>query len=385
LKPYKQFSILPTECFFQIKFLLELQNKGDIMLDNVQAIVLAGGISERFHTGKTKLLEKICGTEMILYPINLLKSLQVPTTLVVGYQHERIKQTVLLQHPQITFTLQHDPLGTGHAIQITSPIWSHDHILIMHGDIPLITPDIINKLYRKHTKADADISFVTAHVDSNNSQQSRVVIDNQKITIMEDANAEIDETHCCISAGIYLAKRSFLEKYISQLSKNETTGEFYLPELVQIASEHLCKIVTTQVSFDIVRSVETLADLWAIEHISRSKLLQHWMDHGVRFANTLNVVIDETVHIEPGCFIGAGAILTGKTLIKKGSTIGAYSQIENSIVEDATNVPSHVIINNTTITRHTTLQPFTQYQGNAFNPATNFMMNSHKKTDTTQV
>lgn len=354
------------------------------MLDNVQAIVLAGGISERFHTGKTKLLEKICGTEMILYPINLLKSLHIPTTLVVGYQHERIKQIVQSKHPHITFALQQDPLGTGHAIQITHHIWSQDHILIMNGDIPLVTPDIINKLYRKHTKSDADISFVTAHVEADNHQYSRVVIDNQKIKIMDESNPEIDTSHCCISAGIYLAKRSFLEKHITQLTKDDTTGEYYLPELVQIASEHQCKIVTTQVAFDIVRSVETLADLWAIEHISRSKLLQHWMNHGVRFANTLNVVVDETVHIEPGCFIGAGAILTGSTFIQKGCTIGAYSQIDNSIIEDGTSIPSHIMISNAFITRQTSLQPFTQHKGNTTEPIAGIVFAELKKQEGAQ-
>lgn len=354
------------------------------MLENVQAIVLAGGISERFHTGKTKLLEKICGTEMIVYPINLLKSLHIPTTLVVGYQHERIKQTIQTKHPNITFVLQQDPLGTGHAAQITSHIWSQDHILIMNGDIPLLTPDVINKLYRKHTKSDADISFVTAHVDADSNQYSRVVIDNQKIKIMEESDPEIDSSHCCISAGIYLAKRSFLEKHIHQLTKDESSGEFYLPELVQIASEHQCKIITAQVSFDIVRSVETLADLWAIEHISRAKLLQHWMDHGVRFANTLNVIIDSSVHIEPGCYIGTGAILTGSTYIQKGCTIGAYSQIENSIIEDGTNIPPHTIITNALITKKTTLQPFTEYKSNTSDTVSGIIFADLKKTETLQ-
>ncbi|MBP9765193.1 NTP transferase domain-containing protein [Candidatus Babeliales bacterium] len=351
------------------------------MLENVQAIVLAGGISERFHTGKTKLLEKICGTEMIIYPVNLLKSLHIPTTLVVGYQHERIKQTVTAKHPSVTFILQHEPLGTGHALQITKHIWSHDHVLIMHGDIPLLTPDIINKLYRKHTKSDADISFVTAHVESDTHQYSRVVIDNQKIKVMDESDPEIDPSHCCISAGVYLAKRSFLEKYINQLSKDETTGEYYLPQLVQIASEHQCKIVTSQVSFDIVRSVETLADLWAIEHIRRAKLLQHWMDHGVRFANTLNVIIDETVTIEPGCFIGTGAILTGNTIIKKGSQIGAYTQIDNSLIEDSSVIPSYMMIMNATITRYATLQPFTLYKGNTPDLTSTILFNEQKKQD----
>jgi bifunctional UDP-N-acetylglucosamine pyrophosphorylase/glucosamine-1-phosphate N-acetyltransferase len=334
------------------------------MLENIQAIILAGGISERFHTGKTKLIEKICGTELILYPIRLLKNLEIPTTVVIGYQYELIKNIIQKKDLSCNFILQNEPLGTGHALQITQNIWSRDHVLVMHGDIPLLTADVINKLYRKHTKFDADISFITAHVDNTHNKESRVIINNNKIELSDETNTEIDPSHCCISAGVYLIKRSFLEQNINSLTKDEATGESFLQELVQIASEQQAKIVTQQVGFDLIRSVETLADLWAIEHICRSKILQYWMDHGVRFANTLNIIIEETVKIEPGSFIDTGVILTGSTNIKKGSQIGAYTQIKDSIIEDNTTIPSHMIISNATITKYTTLQSFTEYQGN---------------------
>jgi len=350
------------------------------MLNNVQAIILAGGISERFQTGKTKLLEKICGTEMILYPINLLKSLDIPTTIVIGFQNQQIKQIVQNKFQQINFILQHEPLGTGHATQITQSIWSQDHILLMNGDIPLLTPDIINKLYRKHTKSDADISFITAHAESYANQDSHIVIDKNQIKVVEQSTKELNASHCCISAGIYLAKRSFLEKYIQQLTKNETTKEYCLPELVQIASDNNCKIITTQVSFDIVRSVETISDLWAIELIRRSKLLQYWMDHGVRFANTFNIVIDETVSIEPGCFIGAGVILTGSTIIQKNCSIGAYTQIENSTIEHGCSIPSNMIISNITIHSKNLLQPFSLVN-NSTNTITNTLFTGARKTE----
>lgn len=333
------------------------------MLENMQAIILAGGISERFHTGKTKLIEKICGTELILYPIRLLKNLEIPTTIVIGYQNEQIKNIIQKKDFYPSFILQHEPLGTGHALQISQHIWSHDHILVMHADIPLLTPDIINKLYRKHIKFDADISFITAHVDNLFNQESRVIINNNQIKLSEENDSEIDPSHCCISAGIYLVKRSFLEKNISSLTKDETTGETFLQELVQIASEQQAKIITQQVSFDVIRSVETLADLWAIEHICRSKILQHWMDRGVRFANTLNVIIEENVKIEPGSFIDTGVILTGQTFIKKGSYIGAYTQIKDSIIEDNSIIPPQMIITNAIITKYTELKSFTDFQG----------------------
>lgn len=335
------------------------------MLQNVQAIILAGGISERFQTGKTKFIEKICGTEMILYPINLLKSLDIPTTLVIGQQPEQLKKIVVDHDATVNFVQQNQALGTGHATQLTKSVWNQDHILIMNGDIPLVTPDIINKLYRKHIKMDADISFITAHtMEIDSTKYSRVIIDNNQLKVMEEPTAEIDESNqCCISAGIYLAKRNFLEKHIDKISKNLSTGEYYLPELIHIASKNNCKIITTQVSLDIVRSIDTLADLWAVEHIKRSQLLEHWMNHGVRFANTFTVQLDNAVHLQPGSHISSGVMLLGNTTIKKSVTIGAYSQIENSIIEEGVIIPAHIIITNSIITKSMNLKPFTHIDG----------------------
>lgn len=335
------------------------------MLQNLQAIILAGGISERFQTGKTKFLEKICGTEMILYPIDLLHALHLSTTVVVGSQADKIKKIVTSKYPQVDFVVQDQPLGSGHAAQLTKPVWQRNHILIMNGDIPLISPDIINKLYRKHTKMDADISFITAHaIDVDNSQHSRLIIDNNQMKVMEEpTEAAAESSQCCISAGIYLAKRSFLEQHISKITQNTSTNEYYLPELIQIASQNSCKIVTTQVSLDVVRSVETLADLWAVEHIKRSELLQHWMDHGVRFANTLTTQLDLTVRIQPGSYIHPGVLLIGDTTIKKNALIGAYSRIENSIIEEDVNIPPYTVISNSIITKSMVLKPFTTIEG----------------------
>ena len=338
------------------------------MLKNLQAIVLAGGISKQFQTGKTKLLEKICGTELILYPVHLLKALNIPITIVTGIQHEQIQKTVKKICSDVSFVLQEAPMGTGHAALLTKNLWKEDNILLMNADIPLITPDIINKLYRQHVKTDADISFITAHgEDLDTTKYARVVIQNNKIQVSAEPITDQTETanQCCVSAGIYIAKKSFLNAHINKLSKHEKTGKFYLPELVKIASDHHCKIITTSVSFEIVRSVDTLADLWTIEHIKRSQLLLYWMNNGVRFANTLNVLIDDTVILEQGCYIGSGAILLGHTHIKAHSNIGAFSQIEDSIIETNSIIPPYTIIQQSIITQANQLQPFSFINQNA--------------------
>ncbi|MDP3788734.1 MAG: NTP transferase domain-containing protein [Candidatus Chromulinivorax sp.] len=333
------------------------------MPENLQAILLAGGTSIRFNTEKTKLTEKICGKEMIVYPLDLLQRMNIPTTMVVGFQKEKVLE-VLTTHniKNITIATQNEQLGTGHAVAVSQPFWNKDHILIINGDIPLMTSEVIQKLYNKHIKTDADISFATAHsLDEANDSYCRIVINDNKIRVIERRDDNLDmEAQCCVSAGIYIMKKDFLEAHIHKLSKSNITGEFYLPELIQIASNHNCKIVTTPISFDVARGVNTLAELWVVEHIKRSQLISYWMNHGVRFAISLNVMIDCDVVIEPGVYIGSAAHLLGKTIIKKNANIGAFAYIKNSVIEENAKIKSHTVIIKSTIEAYEVVPPFTQ-------------------------
>ena len=289
--------------------------------------------------------------------------MNIPTTLVVGFQKEKIIETLTHHHIEnITIAVQEEQLGTGHAVASSRTFWNKDHILVMNGDIPLMTADVIQKLYNKHIKTDADISFATAHsLEEANDSYCRIVINDNKIRVIERRDEHIDmEAQCCISVGIYIMKKAFLEQHIDKLSASRFTGEYYLPELIQIASNENCKIITTPISFDLARGVNTLAELWVVEHIKRSQLISYWMNHGVRFAISLNVMIDCDVVLEPGVYIGSGVHLLGKTIVKKDANIGAFAYIKNSIIEQHAKIKSHTVILDAIIAENELVPPFTQ-------------------------
>lgn len=333
------------------------------MPENLQAILLAGGKSMRFNTGRSKLIEKICGKEMILYPINLLQRMNIPITMVVGFQKDKILDT-LSHHTikNVSIIEQREQLGTGHAVAITKEVWNKEHILIINGDIPLMTADVIQKLYNKHVKNDADISFVTSHsLDEVGDSYCRVVINDNKINVIERRDEHLDmESQCCISVGIYIMKRTFLQAHIDKLSKSSFTDEYYLPELIQIASDQGCKIITTPVAFDLARGVNTLAELWVVEHIKRSQIISYWMNNGVRFASTLNVIVDSDVILEPGVIIGSGAHILGKSIIKRNTNIGAFAYIKHSVIEQNAKIKSHTVIIRSTVGQDAIVNSFTQ-------------------------
>ncbi len=336
------------------------------MSTNLQAIILAAGKSTRFNTGNTKLLEPICGLPMILYSIKLFEQLHIPITMVVGYQKDLVRETVnKYQTEEIHFVTQKEKCGTGHAILCARDSWQEEHILIINGDVPLVTKTIIESLYKKHRETNAAISFVTAHADPSSAAYGKVIQNENGIKIVEARNFEGDSSqHCCINAGIYIVTKEFLEKNITEIERNEKSKEFYLTDLIKIASDKGYTVSTVSAPFDRIRGINTFQELWATEQIKRSELIKYWMNRGVRFFVAQNVHIDLDVTIGSGSYIGCGVHLLNGTKIGQNCTINAFSSLDKTKIADNVTIDSHCIIKDAIINQGAQVGPFAHIRSN---------------------
>lgn len=325
----------------------------------MQAVVLAAGRSARFKTKKTKQLSNICGQPMILYSLDVLNKLDIPSLLVLGLNGEDVKQEVEKRDfANIDFVVQSEQLGSGHAVQKTTEKWHHDHILILKGDIPLITTELIEFLYEKHTSKNATVSFLTSYVLEPNGY-GRVIEENGSVSIIDEASCKGDQCSVNrINAGIYLVERTFLQEHIDCLEKNDQTGEIPIADIVRIASQEGKAVQAITVPHDNVREVNTLEDLWKVQQIKRSELISAWMAKGVRFELAQNVYIELGVTIEEGTFIGTGVHLLGNTHIGKDCTINAFTILENVTVGDNSIIHSHSVVQDATLATGVDIGPF---------------------------
>lgn len=334
------------------------------MLNNLQAIVLAAGQSKRLQSGSTKLIETICGRELVLYPTILLEKMGIPTIAVVGFQKEAVMSVIERQHNnRIQFVVQEEQHGKGHALWCSRDYWSKDHLLILSADIPLITQEIIETLYTQHINTNAAISFVMAHnSDPSSASYGRVVKTQHGIHIEQEFDGDMHE-HCCINAGIYIVSKEFISQHINEIDHNERTKEFFITDLIKIASDTNRTITTISAPFDQIRGIDTYQELWAAEQVKRSEIVKYWMLQGVRFFTPHAVHVDIDVEIEPGTFIGAGVHLFNGTRIGRNCTIEAFSMIRNSIIADKSTIFSHSVVTDSTIGTNTQVGPFAFLNG----------------------
>lgn len=329
----------------------------------VQAVVLAAGSSSRFKTSKTKLCFALCGQELVAYPVKLLASMHIPVTCIIGYQKENVV-AALSRHAinNLSFVEQLEPRGTGHALACARPFFGAEHILVMNGDMPLLTTEIVENLIHDHLESCSTVSFVISQsADPSADSYGRIVQKEGSFQIIEarDYTGNRD-SNPFVNAGIYLFKTSFLEKALDLIQPSSKTGEIYITELIRLASSMGEKVSTSIAPFDSIRGINTLRELWAAEHIKRSDLITHWMDQGVRFIAAQNVYLDFDVVLGADTVVAPGCILLQGTTIGSGCYLGAYSCITNSVIHDQTIIHPHSVIADSTIHAHSKIGPFAQ-------------------------
>lgn len=326
--------------------------------NNIQAIILAAGKASRFNTSKTKLSFPICGKEMILYPIETLKTLNIDITLVLGFQSEIIEKILKDNNQNVKIVIQEEALGTGHAVLCSKPEWKAENILILNGDMPLANQEIINNLITKHKNSNATITFAISNNNDPATTYGRIIKKDNKIEIVEFKDFKGDANiNSWVNAGIYLIKKDFLEEYISKILLNKH-NEIYITDLIKTASDSGHKVETISANFDHIRGVNTLKELWAAEQIKRAEIISMHMENGVRFIAPQVVHIDHGVKIGTDSIIGAGVLLRKGTKIGQNCSIDAFCVIDNAIIENNVSIFSHCNISNSTIMDNSQIGPF---------------------------
>ncbi len=242
--------------------------------NNIAVIILAAGMGTRMKSREAKVLHMILGRPMIMYVVEAArKVVGNDIILVIGNQAEKVRK-VVSETGELIFVLQEKQHGTGHAVLCAIPSLP-DHIeevIILCGDVPLLTSNTITSLLHNHIKAKRDISILAVKID-NPKGYGRIVLDNenQVIGIVEEADAIEEQKEIkIINTGIYCAKKEFLLDSLPKVKSNNAQGEIYLTDIIEIGYKEK-KVVGLLVGSDCdeVAGVNNRQDLIKVETIMR--------------------------------------------------------------------------------------------------------------------
>lgn len=333
--------------------------------ESLQGVVLAAGEGSRLKTGVTKMITPICGQPMVVYALKLMQELNIPATAVIGFQKDKVKAAIDQAHiPHVQFAEQIQQLGTGHALLASKSTWQASTLIVTNGDMPLVSAEIIRRLVDEHFKRNAAITVATSYnVDPANTF-GRIVTQGNIVKIVEKKHFTYDiKDYPYVNAGIYIINREFLEKYASYIQQNSVTKEFYITDLVEIASTNGLPVATLAFPFDLMHGVNTFQELSQAEQIKRDELIHHWMARGVRFIAPATNQIDFNVTIGRGTVISAGVQLLHGTSIGEFCTLHPHAVLCNARIEDNASVGAQSVIENSTVAKGSSVKPFSYIRG----------------------
>jgi len=202
-------------------------------------IIMAAGKGTRMkNPDMAKVMYEIQGKPMVDYVVDLAAKLQAKRTiLIVGWKKESVIDYIAKAYPGVEFIEQIDQLGTGHAVQQTTPALENfeGDVLVLSGDVPLLTEKTVRALLGYHRSTDAVATILTAEVDDP-SGYGRIVHNEdgsvKKIVEHKDASKkELDIRE--INSGIYVYEKQKLFETLANLKPNNAQGEYYLTDVFE--------------------------------------------------------------------------------------------------------------------------------------------------------
>ena len=208
-------------------------------MSELAVLILAAGKGTRMKSDLVKVLHPVAGNPMLSYPLDLGRSLK-PSRLivVVGFQADLVQDKFKAE--DVIFVLQKEQLGTGHAVLAARPALQgfHGSVLILSGDVPLLTEETVRRFLKAHRSRQAALSIMTVELE-NPKGYGRVFrnADGSLLRITEDKDLKPGEEKVReINTGIYCVDADFLFSALPRVTPQNAQKEYYLTDIVAQAS-----------------------------------------------------------------------------------------------------------------------------------------------------
>jgi bifunctional UDP-N-acetylglucosamine pyrophosphorylase/glucosamine-1-phosphate N-acetyltransferase len=307
-------------------------------------VVLAAGKGTRMKSSLPKVLHPIGGKPMVQHIIDTVNKLGA-TKIHLVYGHGREQLQSSLSQNDLSWCLQDKQLGTGHAVQQAVPhIKDDEDVLILVGDAPLIKESTLQQLIA--VKEDADLALLTVELEDPTGM-GRIIRQGEQVTaIVEHKDAtqqqrQIKETN----TGMMIMGGKDLKRWLSALNNNNVQGEFYLTDVIEMASKEGKSIHASQPSSAIeVEGINNRIQLASIERAYQLEQASALMMQGVSLLDPSRFDLRGTLEVGQDISIDVNVIVEGKVKIGSNVSIGA-----NCILKDCTIADNAIIHPNSMI------------------------------------
>jgi bifunctional UDP-N-acetylglucosamine pyrophosphorylase/glucosamine-1-phosphate N-acetyltransferase len=298
---------------------------------NLAALVMAGGLGTRMRSDTPKHLHLLLGRRMLDWVLDAVAATE-PSRIVVVVSpltHDTIAESLA---EGVETAIQQEPRGTGDAVAAARDALAgfDGDVLVVSGDAPLITAEVLGDLVSAHRTA-GNAATALSIESPRDLPYGRLVKDEKGnlLEVVEAFDATDEQLGITeLNASIYAFAALDLWPAVEELDARNAQGELYLTDTIRNLSR-AGRRVGSHLTADaaVAEGVNTRADLAHAAALLRDRVNEAHMLAGVTIVDPTTTWIDPDVELAPDAVVHQFTVLRGATRVAEEAEIGPHAVV----------------------------------------------------------
>ncbi|MFN3716765.1 MAG: bifunctional UDP-N-acetylglucosamine diphosphorylase/glucosamine-1-phosphate N-acetyltransferase GlmU [Thiobacillus sp.] len=330
------------------------------MSSPLEILILAAGKGTRMRSDLPKVLHRLAGKPLLGHVVDTAHRLgAVQTCVVYGFGGDAVPRA--MADDKLTFVLQAEQKGTGHAVQqALSSLKLDGVVLVLYGDVPLTRVATLEPLVAAARAG--KLGLLTVRLADPTGYGRIVRVDGKVARIVEHKDADDAERAIReVNTGILAVPATRLTSWIGRLNNNNAQGEYYLTDIIAMAVADGVAVETHQPAHEWeVLGVNSKAQLAELERIHQGELARALLDAGVTLADPARLDVRGTLACGRDVTIDVNCVFEGQVELGDGVQVGANCVLRNVTVAAGTKLDAFTLIDDAAIGEANRIGPFSR-------------------------
>jgi bifunctional UDP-N-acetylglucosamine pyrophosphorylase/glucosamine-1-phosphate N-acetyltransferase len=299
-------------------------------------IILAAGQGTRMRSDTHKVLHPIASQPLLLHLLDRVDALGADQrVVVVGKGRDPVEAAIAGR--DVANAIQAEQKGTGHAVQQAAAVLgTYDGpVLILYGDTPFVEAETLRRMLDRLNGEDGPGVVVLGSCPEDPGKYGRIIRGkgDSIVKMVEYRDASDDEraVRLC-NSGMMAVRAADLFRWLARVGNDNAAGEFYLPDIVNIAAAEKREAVVIEGDPYEAAGVNSRAELAHLELEWQRRRREQVLHEGATLIDPESVWfafdtrLGRDVTVEPHVVFGPGVE------VADGATIHAFSHIEGAVI-----------------------------------------------------